>query len=146
MSATQTAESSRQLVVFELSRERYALPIEQVQEIIRYSDPRHVASDSPWIRGVINLRGKIVPVCDLAARIGAPADDSHVANIIVVETPEGTAGLIVNQVTEVLTIDADQVESTPAASDPAVRDIAKVSGHLVVLLDPAALLVAHAVA
>lgn len=114
-----------------------------MQEIIRYSDPRHVATDSPWIRGVVNLRGKIVPVCDLAARIGTRADDAHVANIIVVETPAGTAGLIVNQVTEVLTIDADQVESTPASSDPAVRDIAKVDEHLVLLLDPASLLAGY---
>jgi chemotaxis signal transduction protein len=59
---------TRQLVIFTLADEEYALPITRVQEIIRYTQPRSVASSTPWIRGVINLRGKIVPVCDLAMR------------------------------------------------------------------------------
>jgi len=67
MSTTQT---TRQLVVFSLGEEEYALPITQVQEIIRYQEPRAVASDSSWIRGVISLRGRIIPVCDLAERLG----------------------------------------------------------------------------
>lgn len=60
--------SSKQLVVFSLGSEEYALPIGAVHEIIRYSEPRTVASSEPWIRGVIGLRGKIIPVFDLAAR------------------------------------------------------------------------------
>ena len=131
--------SQQQLVVFELSQEQYGLPIERVQEIIRYAAPRHVSTDSAWIRGVINLRGKIVPVWDLAARIGAPSDTADTANIVIVETPAGTTGLIVNHVTEVLTIDAAQIEATPSVSDQAVREIAKLDGRLVVLLDPQAL-------
>jgi purine-binding chemotaxis protein CheW len=131
--------NQRQLVVFELSQEQYGLPIEQVQEIIRYAAPRHVSAECAWIRGVINLRGKIVPVWDLAARIGAPAGAAETANIVIVETPQGTAGLIVNHVTEVLTIDAAQIEATPSVSDHAVHEIAKLDGRLVVLLDPQAL-------
>ena len=62
--------TSQQLVVFSLGSEEYALPIGAVHEIIRYTEPRSVASDVPWIRGVIGLRGKIIPIYDLAARIG----------------------------------------------------------------------------
>ncbi len=141
MSAAESLHTSRQLVVFELEHEQYALPIERVQEIIRYTDPRHVATDSPWVKGVINLRGKIVPVCDLAARIGAQADDAQTANIVIVDIPDGTAGLIVNRVNEVLTIDEHQIEVAPATSDAAVRDIAKIDDRLVVLIDPGALVV-----
>ena len=52
---------ARQLVVFTLGAEQYALPIEQVHEIIRYDEPRSVASPIAWVRGVISLRGRIVP-------------------------------------------------------------------------------------
>ena len=58
---------ARQLVVFTLGTEQYALPNEQVHEIIRYDEPRSVASRIEWVRGVISLRGRIVPVYDLAA-------------------------------------------------------------------------------
>ena len=60
-------QTTRQLVVFSLGEEEYALPITQVHEIIRYTEPRSVASDVDWVRGVISLRGKIVPVYDLAS-------------------------------------------------------------------------------
>ena len=52
---------SRQLVIFTLGAEDYALPIKKVQEIIRYTEPRSVASNDSSVRGVISLRGKIVP-------------------------------------------------------------------------------------
>ena len=61
--------TSQQLVVFSLGSEEYALPIGSVHEIIRYTEPRTVASDVPWIRGVIGLRGKIIPIFDLASRM-----------------------------------------------------------------------------
>ena len=128
-----------QLVVFELSSEQYGLPIEQVQEIIRYASPRHVSTSSAWIEGVINLRGKIVPVWSLASRLGVAAGEHRTSNIVIVESPEGTIGLIVDHVTEVLTIDAEQVEATPSATDPAVSEIAKLDDRLVILLDPSTL-------
>ena len=63
--------TSQQLVVFSLGAEEYALPIAAVHEIIRFTEPRSVASEVAWIRGVIGLRGKIIPIFDLAARLGA---------------------------------------------------------------------------
>ena len=62
--------TSQQLVVFSIGSEEYALPIGAVHEIIRFTEPRSVASDVPWIRGVIGLRGKIIPIYDLASRMG----------------------------------------------------------------------------
>jgi purine-binding chemotaxis protein CheW len=63
--------SSQQLVVFSLGSEEYALPIGAVHEIIRFTEPRTV--DAAWIRGVIGLRGKIIPIFDLAGRMGLEA-------------------------------------------------------------------------
>jgi purine-binding chemotaxis protein CheW len=135
-----TAETTRQLVIFSLGSEEYALPITRVQEIIRYTEPRIVASQTAWIRGVINLRGKIVPVCDLAERLGLGIERSAVAKIVIVETATGTAGIIVDDVEEVLTVDDAQLDAVPAADAAYVDAIATLGDRLAVLLNPDGLL------
>jgi len=131
-----TSETTRQLVIFSLGSEEYALPITRVQEIIRYTEPRSVASQTAWIRGVINLRGKIVPVCDLALRLGLPTEREESAKIVIVETQIGTAGVIVDDVEEVLTVDEEQLEAVPSADADYVEAIAKVDDRLAILLNP----------
>ncbi len=131
-----TEETTRQLVIFSLGSEEYALPITRVQEIIRYTEPRSVASQTPWIRGVINLRGKIVPVCDLAERLGLALERPEAAKIVIVETAVGTAGVIVDDVDEVLTVSPEQLEDVPTADTGYVDAIAKVGDRLCILLNP----------
>ena len=135
-----TQQMTQQLVVFALGHEEYALPIQQVQEIIRYSEPRAVSSAEPWIRGVISLRGKIVPVFDLGLRLGLHAEPGQDQKIVIVETDSGTAGVIVDEVEEVLTVDADQLDEIPGAGSDAIDAIAKIDDRLVVLLTPDRLL------
>ncbi|HKI91424.1 MAG TPA: chemotaxis protein CheW [Gaiellaceae bacterium] len=135
--STVLSERPQQLVVFSLGAEEYALPITQVQEIIRYTEPRAVASRAPWIKGVISLRGKIVPVCDLAARLGLEAELTADAKIVIVETGGGTAGVIVDDVDEVLTVDASSLDAVPAAGADVIDAVAKIDDRLVVLLNPA---------
>jgi purine-binding chemotaxis protein CheW len=131
---------TRQLVVFSLGEEEYALPIADVHEIIRYTEPRSVASSVGWIRGVISLRGKIVPVYDLATRLGAGRDpDRPPQKIVIVETDERMAGVIVDDVTEVLTVDCDSVEPVPSAAEASIDSIARIEDRLIVLLSPAGL-------
>ncbi|HET6849737.1 MAG TPA: chemotaxis protein CheW [Gaiellales bacterium] len=131
-----SSETMRQLVIFSLGSEEYALPITRVQEIIRYAEPRSVASHTSWIRGVINLRGRIVPVCDLAERLGLPTERAETAKIVIVETEIGTAGVIVDDVEEVLTVSAQQLEGVPTADSDYVEAIAKVDDRLAILLNP----------
>jgi len=126
--------TTRQLVVFSLGEEEYALPINQVQEIIRYTEPRAVASEVAWIRGVISLRGKIVPVLDLGARLGL-GSGAAAGKIVIVETGTVTAGIIVDDVDEVLTIEDGQLDDVPAAGSDSIEGIAKVGDRLVVLLN-----------
>jgi purine-binding chemotaxis protein CheW len=125
----------RQLVVFSLGDEEYALPITQVHEIIRFAEPRSVASADPSVRGVISLRGKILPVYDLAARLGVAHPAPARARIVIVETGDELAGVVVDDVEEVLTVQAADLEEAPVAGGRCVDGIAKVGDRLIVLLD-----------
>ncbi|HEV7495149.1 chemotaxis protein CheW [Baekduia sp.] len=138
----------RQLVVFSLGEEEYALPITQVHEIIRYTEPRSVASSDPSVRGVISLRGKILPVYDLATRLGVEHADVSEAKIVIVETAQDMAGVIVDDVEEVITIAAEQIGEAPTIGigpTHPIDGIAKIGDRLVVLLDPDRLVGAAAV-
>ena len=125
--------TSQQLVVFSLGSEEYALPIGAVHEIIRFSEPRSVASDVPWIRGVIGLRGKIIPIFDLAARMGL--EPSEPGKIVIVFSGAGQVGVMVDEVEEVLTVQSDQLEDVPTANSDSIEAIAKIDDRLVVLLN-----------
>jgi purine-binding chemotaxis protein CheW len=126
--------------VFVLGGDEYALPIGQVQEVINYTEPRSISSDVSWVRGVINLRGSTLPVCDLAGRLGRPTGGTGSGRIVVVQSDDGPAGLVVDDVREVLTIGPDQLEELRVTEDPAITGIAKLGERLVVLVDaPAAL-------
>jgi purine-binding chemotaxis protein CheW len=129
----------QQLVVFSLGSEEYGLPITQVQEIIRYDRPRTIPSAPASVRGVINLRGRIIPVVDLKQRLGLQADGSNESKIVIVEAGDVTAGLVVDEVDEVLTIDEAQCEPSLAEDVPYISSVAKVGDRLLVLLDIAAM-------
>lgn len=128
--------TSQQLVVFSLGSEEYALPIGSVHEIIRFTEPRTVASDAAWIRGVIGLRGKIIPIFDLAARMALEVSGSEAGKIVIVESGTGQVGIMVDEVEEVLTVSSDQLEDVPTANSDSIEAIAKIEDRLVILLNP----------
>jgi purine-binding chemotaxis protein CheW len=128
--------TSQQLVVFSLGAEEYALPIAAVSEIIRFTEPRSVASEVAWIRGVIGLRGKIIPIFDLAARLELPGGDgSRPGKIVILETGSDQVGVMVDEVEEVLTVEAAQLEPVPTANTDSIEAIAKIDDRLVILLN-----------
>jgi purine-binding chemotaxis protein CheW len=139
-----TAPTTRQLVVCSLGQEQYALPIAQVREIVRFAEPRPVAADAAGLRGVIGLRGRLLPVYDLAVRLGlgdAAAEPGPQAKIVVVETADDLAGIVVDDVVEVATVADAQLEQLPGTgANAAAATIAKLGDRLVLLLDPAVLL------
>jgi purine-binding chemotaxis protein CheW len=128
--------TSQQLVVFSLGSEEYALPIGSVHEIIRFTEPRTVASDAAWIRGVIGLRGKIIPIFDLASRMQLESVNSEPGKIVIVESGTGQVGIMVDEVEEVLTVSSDQLEDVPSANGDSIEAIAKIEDRLVILLNP----------
>ena len=124
------------LVVFILGGERYALPIEQVREIIRHQPPRRIAARVPWVAGVIGLRGAIVPVCEIAARIGARPARTDEPKIVVVDLRGGPAGVIVDGVDQVVEVPQERLRPVPPeVSGALVRAIATLDGELVMVLD-----------
>jgi purine-binding chemotaxis protein CheW len=130
-----------QLVVFSHNGDQYALPIAAVSEIIRHAAPRSVSSETPGVRGVIGLRGKIVPIIDLADRLGlesATAEAAADAKIIILDVDGAHTGVIVDEVDEVLTITDSQVDDVPSAGR-AIEAVAKVEDRLVLILDAATL-------
>ena len=128
--------NARQLVVFSLGEEEYALPVTSVQEIIHYTTPRAVASDAAWIKGVISLRGKIIPVADLSARLGLYTEERNDGGkIVIVEAGSITAGVMVDDVEEVLTIDDEQLDAVPASGSEAIDGIVKIDDRLIILLE-----------
>jgi purine-binding chemotaxis protein CheW len=128
--------TSQQLVVFSLGSEEYALPIGSVHEIIRFTEPRTVVSEAAWIRGVIGLRGKIIPIFDLASRMQLETVDSEPGKIVIVESGTGQVGIMVDEVEEVLTVSSEQLETVPTANSDSIEAIAKIEDRLVILLNP----------
>jgi purine-binding chemotaxis protein CheW len=134
------AEREEQLVVFELSGESYGVAIGAVNTIIRMQPVTHVPRAPGFVEGVINLRGSIVPVIDLRQRFGLTASaETKASRIVVVETQVGLIGMIVDAVTETLSIAAEAVEppasivTTPESHY--LRGVAKVEERLIILLD-----------
>jgi len=129
---------SRQLVAFSLGQEQYAVPIMDVQEIIRYTPPRSVPHAASYVEGVINLRGRIIPVIDVRTRFGMEGERAPEAKIVVITVDEHTVGIVVDAVDEVLTVTDEQVEPPPAGLGAEQADyieaVAKLEDGLLILL------------
>lgn len=130
----------RDLVVFLLGGELYGVSIKQVREIIPLQPITRVPRTPKYILGVINLRGRVIPVIDLRSRLGLPQDKSQgKKNIAVVDLEQYTVGMLVDGVSEVLQIGDDAVEPPPpeaiGSGGDCIVGVAKHSGRLIILLD-----------
>jgi purine-binding chemotaxis protein CheW len=132
-----TAEVERQLVVFSLHGEHYGLPITSVREIIRYVPPSATAAATGLVQGLINLRGRTLPIVDLSSRLGRSLEVGTKTRILIVEVPEGALGLVVDNVDGILPIPAEQIERLPVAAAENVLgdEVAAVGEGLIVLID-----------
>ena len=133
-----SAELERHLVVFSWHGEQYAVPIASVREIIRYTRPTVVATTSELIRGMINLRGRVLPVVDVSSRLGHQLEIDAGTRILVLEVANGNIGLIVDTVEGVREIPVSKIEPLPGAGsgDGLGHEIAVIDDQLIVLVDP----------
>ena len=139
-SVTQTALDDEQVVVFDVANEAYAVHIARVHEIIRLQQITIIPGAPPCVEGVINLRGKVIPVLDLRKRFSLHATAyTRASRIVVVEISGQTLGLIVDGVSEVLRIAPDRIEPPSplvmGIDSRYLRGIAKLDDQLIVLLD-----------
>jgi len=134
------AGAEMQLVVFELGDESYAVDISRVQDINRMQEITEIPHAPESVVGVINLRGRVIPVIDLRKRFGLPeAVHTKDTRIVVVHLEGNLIGVIVDAVSQVLRIPADIVEPPSpvlaGVDSKYLRGIAKLDDKLVILLD-----------
>ncbi len=143
-SVTPDAGLAGKHLTFALGSEEYGVPVLKVREIIKMMEITAVPQVPPHVRGVINLRGKVIPVVDLRLKFGLGSQDyTERTCIVVVEVALGEVnvmmGAIVDAVSEVLTIAPQEVEQTPDFGDGIRTDflsgVAKVKGGVKILLD-----------
>ncbi|MBI4848402.1 MAG: chemotaxis protein CheW [Nitrospirae bacterium] len=129
-----------QLVTFTLGNEEYAVDILKVQEINRITEITKIPNAPDYIEGVINLRGKVIPVINLRKKFGVYDKGSDENSRVIIMDIQGiTNGLIVDSVSEVLRIPSDIVEPAPpmasTLSSRFIQGIAKLENRLIILID-----------
>ncbi|MGB9641357.1 MAG: chemotaxis protein CheW [Anaerolineales bacterium] len=134
-----------QIVIFELSGEQFGVEIGAVESIVQMLPITHVPQAPAFVKGVTNLRGRILPVLDLCQRFGvATQPATREQRIVVIHSGGMEAGIIVDGVSEVETIDPSQVEPPPAltrtATSAFVQGIVKLGERVIILLDLAKVL------
>jgi len=133
-------ETGIQVVACTVEGEEYAIEIKRVQEIIRVLETTRVPYASPFISGVINLRGMVIPVMDLRKRFGLPSRaPGETARIIVINRNNEMVGVLVDSVSEVIWLPAQAVETPPSGVSGANTEffsgIGKLGSRLLIMLN-----------
>ncbi len=132
--------SARELVAFRIGTQEYCVNIMSVREIRGWTPATALPRAPEYVRGVINLRGSVLPIIDLADRLGlerSQASDRHV--IIICQIRKHVAGLLVDAVSDILTITEDAVQPTPeVASETAaefIQGVIALDGRMISLIN-----------
>jgi purine-binding chemotaxis protein CheW len=143
-SAAKADSRAGKYLVFHLGEEEFGIQVQKVREIMGVQDITQVPQTPPYVKGVINLRGKVIPVVDLRLKFDMPVVEyTHRTCIIVVQVSGGRGsmlmGIVVDGVAEVLNIAGADVEDTPSfgrdVEIPYVMGLAKLKGKVKILLD-----------
>ena len=134
------AEVTEHLVTFYLDREEYGVDVRQVQEIRRVGEITTVPRAPEFVRGVINLRGRILPVLDMKKKLGlGEVAESRAARIVVVRVRERLLGLLVDGASQVPKIPVSRIEPPPdevvERGGDYIRGVAKLDDRLIILVD-----------
>lgn len=129
--------ATEQLVVFQLVNEEYAVPISQVKEIICYGGATKLPRTPAYMEGIINLRGKVIPVIDMAGKFRLATEKQSNQQAMIVETSGKEIGLVVDAVTEVIRLEdtAIEVANGLVHSNESIRAIGKTANRLLIILD-----------
>jgi purine-binding chemotaxis protein CheW len=130
----------KQYVNLLLNDEKYGIDIMDIEEILRMMDITKVPKAPSFVEGIINIRGKVIPIVDLRKKIGIPAREyTSFTRIIVVNLRGKQVGFIVDQVEEVLRVDSSLVDKAPVASTSVenqyIKGVARLSTGMVIILN-----------
>ncbi|HMA67392.1 MAG TPA: chemotaxis protein CheW [Desulfosalsimonadaceae bacterium] len=138
------SELAGKYLTFNLGNEGYGLEILKVQEIIGMQEITKIPRTPAYVKGVINLRGKVIPIIDLRSKFGMPEQElTRKTCIIVVQVQRGESalimGIVVDEVSEVLNISGDQIEAAPSLGTNVdthfILGMAKTESAVKILLD-----------
>ena len=144
LAKAQRAEDRRQYLAFSSGGETFAIDIRSIREVIQYEGLTEVPLMPAFIRGVINLRGSVVPVLDLALRLGRGlAEVARRTCVVILEVPAedrtAVVGILVDSVNEVLDIGSSEIDPAPSFGQgprsELICGVGKVGGRFVILLD-----------
>ncbi len=128
-----------QLVTFRIGAEEFGIDIKTVQEINRMIDITKIPNAPPYVEGVVNLRGKIIPIVNLRKKLGFnEIDRDNATRIMVVEIENHVLGFIVDSVSEVLRIQDVNIEAAPSiggGDTPYIEGVLNLSDRILILLD-----------
>jgi chemotaxis signal transduction protein len=135
----QGGEQESAIVVFVVAGHPYGVPTTTTREVVAWRQPRPLPGAAPWIEGVINLRGEVIPVCDLAVALGVGERGALTLDtaIVIVEVRGEWVGLTVDQVRSVAAITSEDVVERAGITHPAMAGIVEIDEELLVLLDAA---------
>ncbi len=137
-----TLSTENQYVTFQIEEEEYGIDIMLVQEITRYNMPTRVYNSNPTIKGVINFRGKVIPIVDMRRKFDLPEQEyDPFTVVIVIERQNKTMGMIVDRVSDIMSFNAEDIQEVDQefAGDiktEHVKGMAKTGDKIVMLLDP----------
>lgn len=143
-STIQLKERAGKYLTFHLGTEEFGIQVLKVREIMGVQDITSVPQTPSWMKGVLNLRGKVIAVIDLRAKFGMPTVEYNQRTCIVVaqvetDNEQMLMGLVVDQVSEVLNIAAGEIEDAPSFGSnvptPYILGMAKQKGKVKILLD-----------
>ncbi|WP_427338671.1 chemotaxis protein CheW [Caloranaerobacter sp. DY30410] len=132
--------NTNQYVLFKLEDESYGIEIEYVKTIEKITNITRVPNTKPYVKGVINLRGEVIPVIDLRERFGLPIKDyNNDTRVIIVSIQDFVIGLIVDSSSEVIYLNDNEVDNPPAIGEANtaefIKGIGKKDGKLIMLLN-----------
>ena len=133
--------TAREYLSFKLGAEEYGIDILKVQEIRGYENPTRIANAAHFIKGVVNLRGVIVPIVDLRLKLGCPTIEYNSFTVVIVlNVRNRVVGAVVDSVSDVLELKRDEIRPAPEMSSAAVdtsfiTGIGAVSDRMLILMD-----------
>lgn len=133
-------EDLRQLISFMVGSEEYGMELLSVKEVIRAPTVTRLPRAPSFVKGIINLRGDVIPVVDLRDKFGLEATaDTAATRVIVVDVEGRLVGMVVDSASQVVRIPADQIEPPPPVAgglpSEIIKGVGKIDGRLVILLN-----------